>query len=227
MTRDAAALADYHLQLEEPAARWDRPQVWLLGAEGAPRPSAVREAAAQRRETGRALLIQLLARASGRQAEEISLGVDVHGRPSWRQRGDSRLQFSLSRCASLVAVAMGAGGPVGVDVEEVPAHLEEHRLLAQQFCTASERRWLATRPEEGQAESLMRLMTAKEALVKALGIGAAVAMETIELEPVDDHGGRFISIGGNRALAQGWRCEQTVWHPIVGRPAVVSVVFAA
>jgi 4'-phosphopantetheinyl transferase len=137
-----------------------RPTVWVREPDGEPRAAAhdlVRRAAAPR---------------LGTVPEEVELGHDRLGRPCLIGLTGPRAaqpQVSLSHGGGLVAVALTAHGPVGVDVERirpVPA-----LALAARWFSAPDADWLAGRYPGHQVEAFFWLWTQKEAVGKALGIG--------------------------------------------------------
>jgi 4'-phosphopantetheinyl transferase len=94
----------------------------------------------------------------------------AHGKPRLPDVPD--LHFSVSHSGSCVVVAVRAGSPVGVDVEEVgrfgPAELDE---LAGATLAPEERDQLARRPAAGRAPAFTTYWTRKEAVLKATGQG--------------------------------------------------------
>lgn len=81
--------------------------------------------------------------------------------------------LSLSHAGHFVAVAVGTVDDVGVDVEPLRpgAELEP---LCQVIYSVAERRVLDAVPLDARASAILRAWTAKEAVLKALGVGFAV-----------------------------------------------------
>jgi 4'-phosphopantetheinyl transferase len=95
---------------------------------------------------------------------------------------DPAVHFSLSHTAGLVACAGVVGAPVGVDVEALDRRLRVEGL-ARHTLTHAE---IATRPENAvrpSARWFLRYWTLKEALVKAVGVGLRVSLESVEVSP--------------------------------------------
>jgi 4'-phosphopantetheinyl transferase len=104
-------------------------------------------------------------------------GSSDHGRP-WARYGDDDVPVSLSRSgAHLVTVVAPGTAPVGVDVEQLAAIARswpEDVLAAGETATTVEER--------------TRTWAAKEAILKAEGVGLARAMDQVRIA---DHADRL------------------------------------
>lgn len=89
----------------------------------------------------------------------------VHG-------ADPGLHLSVAHAGDHVAVAIGACGPVGVDVEPRTAAVDAAALAAA--LTPAERRALGDLPRARRPATLLRQWVRKEAVLKAAGVGLAV-----------------------------------------------------
>lgn len=89
---------------------------------------------------------------------------------------------SIAHSGSLLALAYGTV-PIGIDLE-VRRRERDWLALAGRYLHTSECRWVATQADPGAA--FLRLWVAKEALLKAMGLGIANALSAIELEPQPD-----------------------------------------
>jgi 4'-phosphopantetheinyl transferase len=132
--------------------------------------------AAERRRflRARGLLRELLARQSGCLPTELAFGRHALGKPFLRAPRRARhVAFSVSHSGARVAIALALRGPIGVDVEQ-------RRALSFPVELG---RWLASRAADGGAHfeanpsDLFRAWTHREARLKALGLGVAVAGE--------------------------------------------------
>ncbi len=120
------------------------------------------------------------------------------------------LHFNLSHCSDLAVVAVSASGAVGIDLEPLtraPELLECESI----FCHPREIADLPADPA-ARATALLRIWTAKEAVLKAWGIGLSHPPETLRLRfgpeglSLADSGGAWrISEIPHPALA-GYRC---------------------
>ncbi|WP_285241694.1 4'-phosphopantetheinyl transferase superfamily protein [Pseudarthrobacter sp. MEB009] len=102
-------------------------------------------------------------------------GSTAHGKPEV-----AGLSLSLSRSHGAVMAAAGpAGTPVGADIELVPGNL--FKGFDDYVASTDERLGLA--PQDVPAR--LRLWVAKEAVLKAAGLGLAVTPAAVHLAPVD------------------------------------------
>ena len=85
-------------------------------------------------------------------------------------------QFSLSHGGNWAVCAV-SGQPVGVDAELPRCTME----IARRHFHPQESQWLAQLPTPCQPETLNRMWTAKEAFVKALGLGLTVPLDTFRV----------------------------------------------
>ena len=95
-----------------------------------------------------------------------------HGRPRLPGTG---LAASISHSGDVVAVALTAGLPVGVDVEAISAR--DYEALVPRVCTAAERQFVRT------AEDFFAYWTKKEAVLKAIGTGLRTPMTAVAVTP--------------------------------------------
>ncbi len=80
------------------------------------------------------------------------------------------LRFSLSHTQGLLALAVSRGCEVGVDVERLEPHADFDGLAEVAFAP-SERDAVRAAPPEERPATFVRLWTAKEAFLKAQGLG--------------------------------------------------------
>jgi len=129
------------------------------------------------RLVARAFVRKVLASYDGSvRAREIAFEVGARGKPRvGAPVAAAGRAFSVSHCDGLIAVCVSASGEVGVDVED------ENRRVGSDVMRLA-RRWLSAREvdyllgaedADARARAFMRLWCAKEAYVKALGLGIA------------------------------------------------------
>lgn len=97
----------------------------------------------------------------------VPLTRDARGAP---QLPGTHLSTSLSHCGGAIAIALGAAGAVGVDIEPL-ARAAGMSELAKHICHPNEWRALARAPAHERDRALLRLWVRKEALLKAAGVG--------------------------------------------------------
>ncbi len=116
--------------------------------------------------------------------EEPRLMREPHGRPVLEpgQRGRPALSFSLTHTRGFAACALLRGAPVGIDAEDVrrPVDLD---AVARRWFAPSECRLLEELPRERRADAFFRIWTAKEAILKATGLGLRISPELFAVEP--------------------------------------------
>jgi 4'-phosphopantetheinyl transferase len=133
-----------------------------------------------RRSATRAVLAQVL----GTPPSEIGIerlcptcGSHQHGRPSVQ---GAPVEFSVSASGGLGVVAVSTG-PVGVDLEVHRTTGGQAPVIPQAALTAKERDRLRSLGPDQRALGLLRLWTAKEALLKASRRSLADDPSTIEM----------------------------------------------
>ncbi|GAA3893000.1 hypothetical protein GCM10023084_52300 [Streptomyces lacrimifluminis] len=107
-----------------------------------------------------------------------------HGRPriDWPP---TDLDFSLSRCGPHWLLAVAAGCPVGVDMED------DRRLdvdgASSFVMSASELAHIGSAPDDtARRRAFFRCWTRKEAVVKAIGVGIATDLREVDVQPAED-----------------------------------------
>ncbi|HEY9183050.1 MAG TPA: 4'-phosphopantetheinyl transferase superfamily protein [Gammaproteobacteria bacterium] len=125
---------------------------------------------------GRALLRHALACHTGRHASSLRIRVTTDGKPECVD-GPA---ISVAHSSDLVCCAIAERGSIGVDVETGRRRLGV-AALAQRYFTSAEARWVDAEPEQ----RFRMLWVLKEAYLKALGVGLAGGLGTLEcrIEP--------------------------------------------
>lgn len=119
--------------------------------------------------------------------EAISIVAAGFGKP--RLAGDP-VWFNVAHSGAVGVVALRDAGPVGVDVETVRT-LSDFRSLSAHVFTSVEQAWLDTLAHDARLGGFFRLWSAKEAVMKACGLG-------MRLEPRS-----FSVVGRDGAFAIG------------------------
>ena len=131
---------------------------------------------------------------------------DGHGRRR-------RISFSVSHSGSFAVVAIVEGGArVGVDVEAVRRRGRLVALAARVLNDEEHAAWLDLDDDAERLESFLRTWTAKEAYLKALGIGIATRLRDVPAH-VDGWTTAPLEVGAGRIAALAIdRAEFTVRH---------------
>lgn len=142
--------------------------------------------------------------------------------PAWRSAGPRRsrgpthtgalrqaatrrrpgLAFNVSHCDGTALISLAAGCDVGVDVE-APRHVREPRRVAHRMFARSEAKVIAELGPELAAAAFLRCWTAKEAVLKALGIGLAGRLDEVVVDARPHVPLRLRGVPGPR-LASDW-----------------------
>lgn len=125
----------------------------------------------------------MLARYLGRSAADLHFARDAHGKP---YVDDADLSFNLSHSAAALLLGVGRHCRLGVDLEHAQRKTRSVTELAQRWFSAGEARALAAFPEAQQQYQFLRLWTAKEALVKAQGLGVGEGLRAATFLPSAD-----------------------------------------
>ncbi|MGO4172302.1 4'-phosphopantetheinyl transferase superfamily protein [Bosea sp. TAF32] len=143
------------------------PAVWLIPTGASPRNLA------ERSELRRGTARRLLARQLGCTEEDVAIAHDPAGRPLLGLPAASGIELSVATRAGIVAIAL-ARQPVGVDVERIEAPTAPPLDVLH----ADERKRLAAMPLALRPLAFAQIWAAKEAYVKALGVGFRRAPES-------------------------------------------------
>ena len=106
-------------------------------------------------------------------------GDPAHGKPSV---AGAELSFSLSHSESFAMVAATAGARVGVDVEIERPRGRLEALAARVLSAGEHAAWLAGDPAS-RLRTFLELWTAKEAYLKALGVGITRPLRDVPRRP--------------------------------------------
>jgi 4'-phosphopantetheinyl transferase len=141
--------------------------------------------------TGRTLIRAIAGRHLRVEPESVVLDSSCYdcGKPHGKPRvvaGSSdpaAPEVSISHSGSLVALAVVAGVPVGVDVEQIRA--AEVGELARLVFSAAERADFAALADNDRQAGFFTYWSRKEAVVKAAGKGMSISMTKLTLSAVD------------------------------------------
>lgn len=188
----------------------------------------VREDTRQRYVLAHGGLRAVLSRYLGVTPDAVSLDRSATGKPSLtRERRDrSSITFNLSHAHGRALIAVAQAQEVGVDLECIRSELEVVKLSKRYF-TCSEHTAIMQAPEEQRAMRFFRYWVAKEALLKAQGIGLRglsdceirIERDGVDMEVQARLGAQFTDTLQVRLLP----CE-TGWEAAVAAQSVDSVI---
>jgi 4'-phosphopantetheinyl transferase len=116
----------------------------------------------------RGLLRLILSRYTGVAAADLEFNYAANGKPSLVQ--PLSLQFNLSHSQDRAMYTVGADRSLGIDLEFLRP--VDHLIpISRRYFSEAEVRWLEAETNNAQALMFFRLWTAKEAYLKATGVG--------------------------------------------------------
>ncbi len=116
----------------------------------------------------RSVLRELLGSYTGVDPAALRFTSTARGKPVLAAFPD--LSFNVSHCGAHALIAVSGCARVGVDIERLNADLRWHELL-DLVCTTAEREMIDAAPLAARTDLFFRCWTAKEALLKAMGLG--------------------------------------------------------
>jgi 4'-phosphopantetheinyl transferase len=125
-------------------------------------------------------------------------GHPAHGKPELADAPD--LSFSLAHSGSTAFVAVARGAQVGIDVEVIRARRNLERLARRVLTPDEYDEWRVV-PRTARTIEFLRNWTAKEAYLKAVGLGIVRPLRTVSARP------------------EGW----SVWRPPAD-PALITAM---
>lgn len=125
----------------------------------------------------------------------------VSGKPRLA-RGLPSLEFNLSHSGDLAIVAVARDRQVGVDVERL-RELPDAMNIAQTHFTPDERDALGSLPPAERRDAFFRCWTRKEAVIKAVGHGLALALDSFDVDLAPGSASALRSFGGRPAAESG------------------------
>jgi 4'-phosphopantetheinyl transferase len=132
----------------------------------------------------RAALRDVLAERLGIAARDVRFARGPHGRPRIADHHASPLDFNVSHSGAHGLIAVSEERRVGVDIEQCGACADWHGL-ARSTLTPAEVTWIDSLPESTRPHAFCRAWVAKEALLKALGVGIDERLTHIAVLPYD------------------------------------------
>jgi 4'-phosphopantetheinyl transferase len=136
------------------------------------------EAARMRFVARRAALRTVLSAYTGVAPASIAFDANDYGKPVLVS--DRTLSFSTSHSESVALIALGRCRLIGIDVERVREAATDDEVAAR-FFTRNEAASLALADAEDRVRCFFNVWTRKEAIVKALGRGLSIPLDSFEV----------------------------------------------
>ncbi len=126
---------------------------------------------------GRAALREILASRVGGMPESVTISLGEHGKP----HAADGPQFNVAHSHELALIAVGAGTEaVGVDLERIRPDREVGGLVSR-YLSPAERDELDRLPGDERVTAFHWCWTAKEACLKAVGVGLAESLDSFDV----------------------------------------------
>jgi len=188
------------------------------------RPFVIGEELAQARRYARLAdsVKHLAGRALARQALRATFGQDAaapfaltpYGKPYCPRCG---AHFSISHSGEQVWLAVCREGPVGVDVEAMRPLPEMAELAARLH--PREQAHILSEAADARAEAFYRCWTRKEAVLKALGRGLSLPLDSFAVDAGSGHAGWIVSLPAVPPAAVPLPPEQKATRAALSTPA--------
>lgn len=152
----------------------------------------------------RAQLLDLLGRYAGTTPPTLERG--EHGKPFVSQAGFP--QFNISHGGQCMLFAFSQRQELGVDVDAL-SRRHSPLELARRFFAAEEASALERLEADLQGAAFMRLWTAKEAVLKAMGVGLSFGLHRLRFD-LDDQGraGALRAIDAEAGSSSDWQLHR-------------------
>jgi 4'-phosphopantetheinyl transferase len=158
----------------------------------------------RRYAVGRGALRRLLGRELGLPPEAVTFDYGPRGKPFLAARhAGSNLQFNLSNSEELALVGFLHGREVGVDVEFLKP-MPDAEEIGERFFSIPEREVLKRVARAEKEIAFFNAWTRKEAYLKAVGEGLAVALDSFDVTLAPGEPARMLALNGDPQAAERW-----------------------
>jgi 4'-phosphopantetheinyl transferase len=162
---------------------------------------------------GRAGLRWILSLYCGIPPRELLFQTGAHGKPALICAPPA---FNVSHSGDYALVAVTAGPACGVDIEYQKPRADEGGI-ARRFFSPREVEWLK-RTKDG----FLRLWTAKEAIIKAVGGGLSIPLADVDVTDIVDRKSRTMTLNTSGLPPQNLWLQELA--PVAGYAAAVAVL---
>lgn len=156
----------------------------------------VRPVHRDRHIAGRGRLRQILGDVTGTDPRDLVFLLNPQGKPAL----DGGPHFNLSHTGALAALAVSDDGPLGIDIER-RAEIED--AVARHSFSPAEYAALSRLPATEWRAGFYRCWTRKEAIIKAVGLGLSMPLDSFDVSLTPDAPVELLRIDGDRA--ESWR----------------------
>jgi len=160
----------------------------------------------QRFVNGRSALRSILAGYLEVEPLSLSFAYGPAGKPRLQLGSGMDLRFNASHSGPIMLVAVGTRSEIGVDIEDNQMAADVFDL-ADRFFSSAEQQAMTRLPEARAAQTFLSIWTQKEAVLKAIGLGMSVPLDSFDVTPFPGLSGSVVAMpdqfGGGR-----WRVCQ-------------------
>jgi 4'-phosphopantetheinyl transferase len=137
--------------------------------------------------------------------EKLRFGQNSFGKPFLMDavEPDAEVQFNMSHSGQVVVVAVTRGRSIGVDVEMMRP-LKDYGSIAKLNFTAEERAWIESVPSEFQQNAFFKSWARKEAVIKAVGKGLSMPLNTFDASILSGQDGRRLTLLADAPDVESW-----------------------
>jgi len=162
----------------------------------------------------RGRLRELLSRYTGTAPDQIAFAYGPHGKP-FVHGGP---MFNLSHAGGVALLAVHPELPLGADMEAI-RDIEDG--VARRFFSQAEYRALSTLSPGDWTPAFFRCWTRKEAIVKALGAGLTLPLDSFDVTLRPQEPARLLRLDGQSSQAGDWAMAHLSLKPdLVGAVAM-------
>jgi len=141
----------------------------------------------------RYLLRFIIAKYLAIQISEVEFKYNKYGKPQLAD-DEAKLFFNISHSHGFTVLAFSREYELGIDVELVNREEDINCFINTDIFTPGEINWLKSQTGSNISAACYKLWSAKEAYVKALGIGLTIPLNSIETNIVEENGIRLLDI---------------------------------
>jgi 4'-phosphopantetheinyl transferase len=124
----------------------------------------------------RGILRHLLGRYCGVEPVDVAFEYGVAGKPAVAASAPASVAFNMAHSHDRALLAVTAGAPVGIDLEQRRDHFDP-LPLAHRFFHGAELDAILAAPADRQRDAFFRHWVAKESVLKAQGVGLSFPLE--------------------------------------------------
>jgi 4'-phosphopantetheinyl transferase len=151
----------------------------------------------------RGALRVLLSRFGCGAAADLRFTAGFHGKPELAAATERRVEFNLSHSGGMLACAFARQRELGVDIER-HRPIDDYADIARRFFSAPEVEDLMSIEESGRQTAFYDCWVRKEAVIKALGGGLSVPLDSFRVSLAPADAGALLDVRDRPDEARSW-----------------------